>query len=318
MAAARKPLFDKRKLALTRARLRAWWDGEDFDQETAQAAIEAELAAANMNAEPDDLFDEPEPEPPARIVALSKLWGDGRIRPGDDTADALEPARIGIAPEGVLAVLSPGLGASVVALAGAHPGKIDVFEWREEAIEMLRAQVRKAKLANRVSVTLVDLEAHVWPASMYDGLYSVDDFAYAGYPPHLAMQIAKCLKPGACAVAEAYVGLPTQELATAFASSFAEPQIRAHGDLLQFFTDAGLALEADEDLTEEMLDRARHGFRRLEGALKESGGLDAGAARELIWETEAWRARMKLMTQRRLERRRFIVRKPGEAAETAS
>ncbi|HVY84439.1 MAG TPA: hypothetical protein VG943_04855 [Caulobacterales bacterium] len=314
MAAALSSLFDKRKMALTKARLRAWWEGEDFDEVAAEAEIEAELAAANTNAEPEDLFDEPEIEPPPRVVALSRIWGEGRIRPGDDTADALEPARLGLAPDGVLALLSPGLIGPVAAIAGAHPGKIDVYEWREETIEVLRAQKRKAKLADRVTVTLVDLEAHVWPANTYDGLYSVDDFAYAGYPPHLAVQVFKCLKPGACAVVEAYVGLPLPELATAFASSFAEPQIKPQGDLLQFFTDARLTLEADEDLTEEMLDRARQGFKRLEGALKDVATMDPATARELIWEAEAWRMRMKLMTHRRLERRRFILRKPTEEA----
>jgi len=313
MALPLKALFDKRQMALTRARLRAWWEGDEFDPAAAEAEIEARLVAANDDVA-DELFDEPEIELPPRLAALSRLWGEGRLRPSDDTADALEPARLGLAPEGALAMLSPGLVGPVSAIAAVHPGKIDVFEWRDETVETLRAQVRKAKLGDRVTISLVDLEAHVWPQAAYDGLLSVDDFAYAGYPPHLAQQVFKCLKPGACAVAEAYVGLPTAELATAFASSFAEPQIRAHGDLLGFFADTGLVLEADEDLTEEMLDRAKQGFVRLEGVLKEVGGLDASTARELVWEAEAWRMRMKLMSQGKLERRRFILRRPAEEA----
>jgi cyclopropane fatty-acyl-phospholipid synthase-like methyltransferase len=149
----------------------------------------------------------------------------------------------------VLALLGPGLAAPLVAVADAHPGKIEAFEWREETFEALKHGVAKANLNDRVTVARIDLEAHVFPPNAYDGVFSTDDFAYCGYPPHLAQQIMKCLKPGACAVVETYVGLRSDELATAFASSFAEPQIRAHGDLLQFFTDAGFALEADEDLT---------------------------------------------------------------------
>ncbi len=127
----------------------------------------------------------------------------------------------------------------------------------------------------------------------------------------------KCLKPGACAVVETYVGLRADELATAFASSFAEPQIRAHGDILQFYADAGLALEADEDLTEEFLATARQAFKQLGERLTEAGALDPGAARELAWEAEAWRMRIKLLAQRRLERRRFTLRKPSDALEAA-
>jgi SAM-dependent methyltransferase len=317
MAPALNALFDKRALALTRARLRAWWDGEEFDAETAAAAIEANLGeAANDSGAglENALFDEPVHEPPGRLQALMRLWGPHRLRPGDDAADALEIPRIGLAPDGVLAVSGAGLAGPLIAVAGAHPGKIEAFEWREESLPTLRAGVKSAQLDERISVIRVDLEAHVWPANTYDGVWSVDDFAYVGYAPHLAQQIVKMLKPGACAVIECYAGLPNDELATAFASSFAEPQIRAHGDLLQVFADVGLVVEQDEDLTEEFLDHARQGFMRLGQVLAEPASLDVSAARELAWEAEAWRVRLKLLAQRRLERRRFTLRKPGADA----
>ncbi len=319
MAAALNALFDKRRLALTRARLRAWWEGDAFDETAAMAEIEARLAAANDHGDADDdddddLFDGPAYDPPPRLVALAALWGEDRIRPGDSTADKLEPARIGLARDGVLAVLGPGHVGPLAAVAAAHPGRIDVFEWREETFPALSHGIAKARLDKRVTAARVDLEAHVFKANHYDGLLSTDDFAYCSYPPHLAQQIMTCLKPGARAVIEAYVGLRAAELATAFASSFAEPHIRAHGDLLQFFLDAGLVLEADEDVTEDFLDTARQGFRSLGEKLTDAGALDVAAARELAWEAEAWRMRLKLLAQRRLERRRFILRKPAEDA----
>jgi len=313
--AALNALFNKRKLALTRAKLRAWWEGEEFNEEVAVAEIEAKLAAAPPANDPEaELFDEPAYEPPARLQALSLLWGEDRVRPGDATADQLEPARIGLAPEGVLAVLGPGLAGPMVAVAAAHAGKVDVFEWREETFEALRHGLKTARLDDRISAARIDLEAHVFTPGGYDGLLSIDDFAYCGYPPHLAQQIMKCLKPGACAVVECYVGLKSPELATAFASSFAEPQIRAHGDMLQFFVDAGLALEADEDMTDDFLFTARAAFKQLGERLKQAGQLDVSVARELAWEAEAWRMRLQLLATRRLERRRFILRKPAEGA----
>lgn len=321
--AAKKALFDRKGLALTRAKLRAWWDGADFNEEAAVAEIEAKLAAepaANDASDSEaELFDEPEYELPARLQALAILWGEDRVRPGDATADKLEPARIGLAPEGVLAVLGPGLAGPLVAVAAAHPGKIDVFEWREETFEALKHGVKKAKLDERVAAARIDLEAHVFAAGAYDGLLSIDDFAYCGYPPHLAQQILKCLKPGACAVVECYVGLKTPELATAFASSFAEPQIRAHGDILQFFVDAGLVIEEDEDMTDDFLFTARAAFKQLGERLTAAGNLEVPVARELAWEAEAWRMRLQLLATRRLERRRFMLRRPAaDQAENAN
>ena len=197
---------------------------------------------------------------PPRLTALAALWGDGRVRPGDDASEELEPARLGVAPEGVLAVLGPGLEASLIAIAGVHAGKVEVFEWREESSEALKHGVAKANLTERIGLACIDLEAHVFPLAFYDGLISVDDFAYCGHPPHLALQVGEVLKPGAAAVIDGYVGLKCAEFPTAFASAFAEPQTRAHGDLLQIFADAGLVLESDEDLTEEFLGLARDGY----------------------------------------------------------
>ncbi|WP_395647775.1 hypothetical protein [Terricaulis sp.] len=298
---------------MTRARLRAWWEGEDFDAEAAAAAIANDSAPETGDAD-RELFDEPPFDLPPRLTALSRLWGEGRIRPGDATSEALDPARVDLQADGVLALLSPGLIAPVAAVAGVHPGKIEVFEWREETLEALKYGVRKASLEDRVSVTRIDIEAHIFTPNHYDGLISIDDIAYTSFPPHFAQQVMKCLKPGACAVIECYAGLPSAELATAFASSFAEPQIRAHGDVLQHFSEVGLKLESDEDLTEEFLAHAREGFRRLGEALGDAAKFDADMARELAWEAEAWKMRLKLLAQRRLERRRFVFRRPADSA----
>lgn len=313
--AAKKALFDKKGVALTRAKLRAWWEGEAFNEEAALAAFEAEMAAAPANdtkdAE-DELFDELPYELPARLRALAILWGEDRVRPGDATADKLEPARIGLAPDGVLAVLGPGLAGPMAAVAAAHPGKIEVFEWREETFDALQHGLKVAKLDDRITSTRIDLEAYVFKLNTYDGLLSIDDFAYCGHLPYFAAQIMKALKPGACAVAECYVGFKTPELATAFASSFAEPQIRAHGDIIQACKDAGLQLEADEDMTDDFLFTARAAFKQLSERLASAGALEVAVARELAWEAEAWRMRLQLLATRRLERRRFVLRKPAD------
>lgn len=323
MAVALKVPFDKKKLALTRAKLRAWWEGAAYDEAAALAAYEAKLAEAAAKAANDkiavadegDLFDY---EMPARLRALAVLWGQGRIRPGAEAAEAQAVARLGLAPEGVLAMLSPGLIGPLAAVAAAHPGPIEVFEWREETFEALQHGLREAKLGERVKLSRIDLEAHAFAPDHFDGLLSADDFAYSGYPPHLAQQMWKCLKPGARAVVDAYVGAPSPALATAFASSFAEPQIRPREDLLRFFVEASLTVEADEDLTEDFLALARGGFKQLSESLAETGNLDVLAARELAWEAEAWRTRMKLLALKRLERRRFVLVKPADQAENTN
>lgn len=304
---ALKPLIDKRKVALAKARFRAWWEGEDFDEAAFLASLEAE--PANDPGVEKELFEEAEPSLSPRLKALGMLWGLGRIMPGLAETDALEPARMGAERGAVLAVFGPGLPGPLIAIAQAFPGRLEAFEWREETVEELADGVRRANFDDRISVTRIDLEAHVWQPEMFDGIWCLDDFTYVGYAPHLAQQIFKSLKEGACAVVEAYVGFPGDHIQPAFATAFAEPQVRAHGDLLKVFADSGLTLDRDEDVTADHLALARLGFRDLRTVLADSHGLDPQTGREIAWEAQAWAARMKLMNQGRLHRRRFTLRK---------
>ncbi|MGE0044167.1 MAG: hypothetical protein AB7T08_00260 [Hyphomonadaceae bacterium] len=299
---------------MARARFRAWWEGEEFDEAAAAAAFEQ--AANDVEPEPTppegepDIFAEEPLELPPRLAALAKLWGEGRVAPGDETAEALEPARLGLEANGVLAVLGPGLVAPLKALAGAHQGEIAAFEWRDETRGTLHEMLKRANLSRIVPAPL-DLDTWAPAAETYDGILSLDEFTYAANAPRLAVQIAKALKPGACAVIETYCAVPTPALPPAFAASFAEPQLRPAGDIAEVLTDAGLTVEANEDLSAEHGELARNGFKRLEAALAEAvgEGLDPNVMREIAWEAEAWRERLKLLAQKRLERRRLIVRK---------
>ncbi|HVK80321.1 MAG TPA: hypothetical protein VM915_06890, partial [Verrucomicrobiae bacterium] len=187
----------------------------------------------------------------------------------------------------------------------------------EEAIDTLKHGVKGGAFADRTNVARIDIEAFTLPASSFEGIFSTDDFAYSSYPPHLAQQIMKGLKPGACAVIETYVGFKAAEFATAFAASFAEPHIRPHGDILKFLTDTGLVIESDEDITDEFLALARTSFLGLGEKLADAAKLSVAAARELAWEAEAWKTRLRLLAQCRLQRRRIVVRKPIEEAAPA-
>lgn len=318
MAAPLAIFFDKRKRALARARFRAWWEGDEFDEAAAAAAFEqaandveaAPESDSKPESEPEEIFEASPVMLAPRLAALARLWGEGRIMPGDETAEVLEPARLGLDATGVLAIMGPGLIAPLKAFAGAHPGDIAALEWRDETRQVLNEMLKRMNLSRIVPAPL-DLDAWTPAPDIYDGLLSLDEFTYAADAPRLAVQIAKALKPGACAVIETYCAIPTPALQPAFAASFAEPHLRPAGDMAEVFTEAGLGVESNEDISGEHAALARAGFKRLEGALAGAvdGGLDAAVMREIAWEAEAWRARIKLLAQKRLERRRIVVRK---------
>jgi hypothetical protein len=296
------PGLDGRKLAATAARLRAWWDGQEFDA----AALVAEPEGGPIDDA--ELFAEPEiPEDP-RLAALQRIWGRGRLCPGDDAQDARMTAQAIETATGRLAVLGPGLAGPMHNLGRAHPGPIDVFEWRDEVVEALSDGVARIKLAARAKIHKIDLELFNPAEHAFDALVSFDDFTYASDGARFFTHVAKGLKPEGKAVLEGYCAIPSRDFSAAFATSFAEPQLRPNGDLREMMEGAGLAILREEECSEEHFALVRAGFRRLsEGLAKAS--LPPGVARELAWEAEAWRVRVRMLTQRRLERRRFLVQR---------
>ncbi|MBU6371340.1 MAG: hypothetical protein KJS97_01320 [Alphaproteobacteria bacterium] len=312
-------LFDKRARALSTARFKAWWDGKTFDQAAFDAEMEAAAAAAANDAagapakpggsgDPAsagdaDLFD---PEPDPRLTALQLVWGDARLTPGDDTMEELAAARLATPDDGLFGVSGVGLAAPVLAVASGFAGQLAVFEWRAETRAALTARLKAAGLAERAPVKAFDLETGHFGDDTLDGLLSVDDFTFCENPARFAVQIARALKAGRGAVIEAYAATPGPDLAPAFASAFAEPQLHTAAKIGELLFEAGLRIEEEEDLTELHIEWARAGFQRLKAGL-DGVSLKPRGLQELAWEMETWRARLRLLDARRMERRAWRV-----------
>lgn len=305
------PKLDKRGVAIARARFAAWWEGADFDPAAAEAAYEAQVAAAANDAGAEGAV-APLEAPPVdlRLEALQRIWGEGRILPGDAAIEATFPTKLELSTTAQLAVFGPGLAAPVAALAQSHLGEMKISEWRDETQAHLKFGLAKGGLDKRVSVAKIDLETFAAPLGSFEGLISFDDFTYADNGARLAQQIAKALKPKASAIIETYTALPGGDLSPAFATAFSEPHLRACADIEAMLTETGLKIISHDDVTEEHLANARAGFKRLADALAGGPPLAPGAGRELAWEAEAWRVRMRLLATRRLERRRLHVTRP--------
>jgi SAM-dependent methyltransferase len=284
------------------AKLRAWWEGEAFDEEAFLAGLAAAPAANAENHDlTDTLFDAPA-DP--RLDALQRLWGEGRLAPSADEPALL--AMLAAPPEANLALLGPGLFAPAAALAGEGVRALTIYEWRSETRDALARALKDQGVAKAVAEPF-DLDVTTLPAETFDGLISFDDFTYAANPARLALQIARTLKPGSKAVIETYVAAPGAEIGAAFASAFAEPQMHADGVLAHAFTEAGLDIEKDEDISAAHIAAARQRFQAFSESMAQSPTLPPGEARELAWETQTWRTRLKFIAHGRLQRRRFLA-----------
>jgi hypothetical protein len=290
----------KRDLAIVKAKFDAWWLGEEFD-----ATKIPERPSDGPPAGADDmLFDREDPaRHNPRFLALQRFWGEGRVTPGDSAAEALLPVRLAVQASGALGLIGPGLIAPVSAMAVAHPGELRLYEWRDLAAQALNVGVQRSGLKSRAQAHLFDLETGQLEAESLDGVVCFDAFTFCAHPSRLAVQIAKALKPNCGVVIETYVGASGPQNAAAFASSFLEPQIQAVETLTALLFEAGLRIESEADLTDQHLEQARAGLRRLAEGLGGPPQLTAAALREVAWEAEAWRARKALLSQGALRRR---------------
>lgn len=291
---AAKPLLDKRAVALAGAKFRAWWDGASYDE----AAV---LAALDKPPEPEspdltgELFDSPAD---ARLSALQRIWGEGRLAP--DTAPALVEAGEGA----TVALLGPGLAGAAAQYAGY--ATLHIHEWRNETLEALKAGLAQAGL-ERAQLAAFDLDLTTLPTETYDAVVSFDEFTYASNPARLALQIARTLKPGAKAVIEAYAGAAGPDLAAAFASAFAEPQLHPRSTLTHAMGEAGLDIESDEDISTAHIAAARKAFETFTERSAAGKPPTALELREVGWEIATWRARLHALALGRIQRHRFVV-----------
>lgn len=301
MRGALARLIDPGALAEAGLRLKAWWDGVDPDPEA--------IAAARAKAEPDWAKRNGAEHP--RLTALQLLWGDGRLAPGGVERERAALTALSLQDAGALLVLGPGLAEPVRVLAEAHSGPIEVLEWRTETALTLQRDLTGAGLGERIVCRRIDLETVKLSPESADGVLSFDEFTYCDHAPRLALQIARVLKPGAAAWVEAYFGAPEDDYGAGFATAFAEPQINAVSSFQAAVSEAGLKIEADEDVTEAHLAAARSQLDSFPERIQaKPERLNAQALRELAWEAEAWSVRRRYLTDGRLLRRRFRLRRP--------
>jgi SAM-dependent methyltransferase len=322
-------LVDAEKAALLCAKFMAWWDGKDFDAE-AFAAARAERAAAKANAaanvagpappskpprvaEGRDLFEGTLPLAPARLEALSAIWGPGRVMPSVEDEERAHLVRLAPTVDAPLALIGPGGIGPVRVVGRYHAGPMSVFEWREEAQGHLKASLAQLECAGRTSLIAHDLELFAPQEGAFAAVICLDELTYCATPKRFCRQIAKMLAPSGVALIEAYGLRGAPCLREAFASAFAEPQVLAVEAMVEVLAEAGLRIDAQDDVTTEHLRHARAGFKRLNAFLEAGPELTPAVAREIGWEAEAWRARVSLLRSGQLVRRQFIVSRMGEA-----
>jgi hypothetical protein len=315
------------------AKFGAWWDGRDFvpeppAEEGAEAAsaepsvvVPVKAPAPRDDVLDDALFDEaPKAARPVvdgqtpRLRAIESIWGEGAFGPVPHTLysamveaahDAGTPGRVGmIGGDGNLfGVIRKTFGSAPV-----------VSEWRSGCLDRMRA----ISGSSDMTFAPVDRSNAFEPGSL-GALISQDCFAYSDHKAGLVTRANRALADGGRWVFTETVKRTKKTPGEAFASAWSEPLLAAEGEIEELMGFAGLKISIREDVTHEVLEAAREAFKRLPVLLEEAAaiGLDGrdGALylRELSWELQSWRARMRALEGGALGVIKWMVEKSGNA-----
>ncbi|MEZ5937140.1 MAG: hypothetical protein R3C52_02850 [Hyphomonadaceae bacterium] len=333
-----KKLMDPTARAEIGARFGAWWDGRDYvpgaegDEPGAETHSNAPVAdAADHAAEPSAQAEKPRTTGSSaghaikgagltpRLKALETLWGEGAFGPAStDLQDHLFDA-----------VFEGDLTAGDIGFIGADPalitacrartgGGLFASEWRSGCVDRIEA------LAPDVTVSFSDLDrSKSLGAGPLRALVSVDAFAYADHKAGLVARAYRMIADKGRWVFLETVKHTKKAPSEAFASAWAEPQLTTEIDIEETLDLAGFAVLERVDVTQQVLEAAHAAFAQLPGLLDQTAGAEGrdGALflRELSWEIQSWRARMRALEGGALQVFMWVVEKGHDAgAEPAA
>lgn len=313
-------------------RFAAWWNGEDYspepDDETASDDA-AKIASKAKKTKGKKKTPKPEAVPDAgtkvsvrpklsstasRIAALEAIWGEGRFGPAGAelynriTANLPEGASGEERKFGVLNT-DPAWVNQFVAELGSVPV---IAEWRSSCAN------RYHETHPDFDLITGDLDRPPFEPGSMDLIFSHDAFAYADHKSGLAVRIHRSLAPGGqWIVLDTVRGSATGNLAPAFASAWAEPQLCNPDEIQEICESVGFEVaREEEDVTGDVVQACKTSLDRFAAEL-ESRMADKLPAvnkiafmQELGWETESWKWRQRAYAGDLIHARIWKFRKP--------
>ncbi|MAP96286.1 MAG: hypothetical protein CMK07_15175 [Ponticaulis sp.] len=299
-------------------RFSAWWNGKDYkpapDSEPAKPAESPKPKPSLKSVAPSEGSKPGATASSTRIAALEALWGEGKFSPGGSelynriTEILPEIATDESAQFGVLnsdpawtSHLMGALGCSAV-----------IGEWRQPVLKRFREAFPDFDAVNG------DLDRPAFEPGSLKLLFSQDAFAFADHKSGLAVRALRSLAPGGYwIVLDTVRGTAKGDLAPAFASAWAEPQLPINDEIVEMCEAAGFTQSRDEeDVSGDLVQACRYSLDRFGDELEDrlSGPLKlvnkAVFMNELAWEAESWKWRQRAYAGDLIHCKMWRFRKP--------
>lgn len=298
-------------------RLGAWWDGRAYTPGETVAPVKTEKASKSKSTEPKSLEARTGPKmsgAASRVAAIETLWGEGCFSPASTD---LYSRITSILPElenpssEVFGILNsdPAWLGQILAQLGSIPV---IAEWRSPCIDRFRQSYPD------FDVFTGDIDRPSFDPGSLRVAFSQDAFAFSDHKSGLAVRMMRSLAPGGqWLVLDTVRGKPAGNLAPAFASSWAEPQLPGEDEIVELCEAAGFELVRDaDDLTGDLVQACRKALDQFGSDLEDrlSSALPnvnkVVFMQELGWEAETWKWRERAYAAELIQLKLWKFKKP--------
>jgi len=285
-------LSDAGRFDELRGRLRAWWEGEDFEaEESAPAADEA--------SEPTPAAETPSPEEwtQARQEIVQKLWGEGFGTPGEAEHIKMLVKPLGLTAKQSVIDINAGLGGTSRVVAEDTGAWVTGLEAQNDLaaagmeLSVMGGMAKKAPI-QYFEPPKIDLRGHTMDAMISkEGLYTLPEKEI------LFEEIYKVLKPIGQMLFTDYL-LPKDDhmspaLEDWIATEHPTPIPWSVDQTVARLKDIGFEVRVSEDMTDSLKSLVLHGWKELVRDIK-PGDLSRDAAGAMVGEAEIWCRRLAL------------------------
>jgi hypothetical protein len=300
------PLPQPAALKRTGAKLRAWWNGTEYDEPVADEGPVAEGAAPAAACDPEL----------AVRIASEALWGTGRLVPGDAALDVAFAGALGMTKGKRLALFGPDLGARALECVREMGVKADAFVRESRDVELATATVAtERKLAKDITVHAFDGAPGSAPKNKADGVIFYLAARSAGQADVAMFTAERVLRPGGSGV---FFDLFARRNDDPALDPCRGPEAREFLDedlVLAALEASGLELRGQEDRGADLLnawhsamERMKADFEGFQAGLIQTGGQHAAAS--ALEQILLWRARADALRGGRLTARRITFTLP--------
>lgn len=249
-------------------RLKAWWDGIDYEPRVIQETFdeeESEQETAEVGANLDREAEELRTRRRFEILLSQWLWGQGNMAPGLSEEHFSLIDFLTLSKEHSAAFIGTGLAASPRAVSKHCDTWISGYEHRKWLIPTALEQCKMQGLARKVTIEPFTPEKFALPAKKFNAIISLESLHSYPDPERMFQQIAVGLRPRGLMLLTDFIvaeGVEDFDHASCMFNDESDLKFQTRKDIIGEIQKFGMGVRNSRDVTEFYLPLIKDGWKR--------------------------------------------------------